>query len=191
MAIDLYGTKPIGALQSVAQTQQKQTGGKLLGMFTRSASKGAYGAREQVNTQRLNEAIQAFGTDVLLNWKERSAQLGEAVQEDLKNMSIQMQQARAANDMEMYKLALQQSLFDKQLLAHKDSLDKARFGDIMTGIIAGLGQLAAGGIEAWQDKKAYEETQQMLNQWKGQSFGQPSDYLQFLNPTAPPYGGRG
>jgi len=173
MPIDLYGKQPTDVLKGMAQTQQKQTGGKLLGMFTRSASKGAYQAKEKVNTQRLDEAIQAFGNDVLLNWNEKSAEMGDAVQQDLESMRTQMQQARAAHDMEMYKLALQQSLFDKQLLAYKNSLDKAKFGDIMTGIIAGLGQLGAGGIEAIQQKKAYTETQDLLKQWSSQSLTPP------------------
>lgn len=167
MPLDLYGDKPVGVAQTAAG-QQFETGKQLGagGLFTSSAAMGAYGSKAKYNQQRMNEAINAWGTDLIIDWNKNSEQLIGAVKEDLTDMRQRASQARQANDMEMYKLALQKTMFDKQMLAYAQALDKARIGDIITSIVAGLGQLGAGFFtsDAWEQYKAGRPQRQRTRQ---------------------------
>jgi len=154
MAIDLYTDQPQQALSEVAGQRAAQ-GQQAVGGAFGGAAQGAFKSRMGRNQRRMDEAINAWGTDIVINWNKNSAQIRKAVKDDMDNMHTQMSQARQSNDMELYKLALQQSMFDKEMMTYADMLDKAKVGDILTAIVGGIGQLGAGFFtsDAWKAMK--------------------------------------
>lgn len=171
MPLNLYGDKPIGAAKEVLG-QQFETGKRFAGgLFSRGTAMGAYESKTAQSKAKIGEAIDAWGTDMLVSWKEKSGELNQALRQDLKGQREKANQARIQGDMGMYKLALQQLMFDKEMLAYANALDSARIGDIFTSIVAGLGQLGAGYFtsDSWYN---------FLNQQQAPKA-----------PVAPPYGG--
>jgi len=159
MPIDLYGDKPTDVLKGLAGRQIEQ--GKTVAgrMFGAQAMPGFQKQLGRIQT-RIDEAIEAWGLDALMNWQENSAAFTQALQQDLKTMRNEANQARLVNDMDRYQIALSRILFDKKMLEYKNQLDKARIGDIITAIIGGLGQIAAiAGTRAYERKLAKEYAQ--------------------------------
>lgn len=154
MPLDLYTDKPAGVAKEVVG-QQFQTGQRFASsLFSRGTAMGAYKSKAEYNKARIGEAIDAWGLDLVSDWSKNSEQLMTAVSDDLEEMRRQASMAREANDLEQYKLALQRIMFDKQMKAYGDALNKARIGDIFTSIVAGLGQIAAGyfSSEEWLNR---------------------------------------
>lgn len=151
MPLDLYTDKPIGVAKE-AVGQQFETGQRFAGsLFSRGTAMGAYKNKAEYNKARIGEAIDAWGMDLVSDWGKNSEQLMTAVSDDLEEMRRQAGMAQKSNDMEQYKIAMDRIMFDKDMKAYADALDKARIGDIFTSIIAGLGQLGAGFFtsDAW------------------------------------------
>lgn len=155
MPLDIYGSKPQEVTKSILGEQVETGVQRSAGLFSGTAAQANVGAKAERNKQKLKQAIDAWGTDMLVNWKEQSSYLNQALRQDLKSMREQANQARIAGDMKNYQLALQKSMFDKEMLTYADMLDKARIGDIFTGIVAGLGQLGAGFFtsDVWENMK--------------------------------------
>ena len=112
MAIDLYTDEPQQALKQVAGQRAEQGQQAVGGAFGGTAAQSAFASRMGRNQRRIGEAIDAWGMDIVKNWNTNSAQIRKAVQDDMKTMGQQMLQARKTNDMETYKLAMQQKMFD-------------------------------------------------------------------------------
>ena len=142
--IDMYGSRPTEAAQEISGRAIGAGTQATAGLRTRSSSRAAF--TKALSRQRGNifDAIEAWGIKNVLNWKENSAQIMQSLQQDLSQMRQKAQQARAQGDMEMYKLAMQRVLFDKQMEAHAQMLNSEQMGSIISGIVAGLGQIAAG-----------------------------------------------
>lgn len=155
MAIDLYTDQPQQGLQEVAGQRLEQGKTAVGGIFSGTAGQSAFQSRMGRNQRRMDEAINAWGTDMVINWGKQSAQIRQALKDDMETMKIEMTQARQRNDMERYKLALQQKMFDEEMTVYADMLDKAKVGDIFTAIVGGLGQLGAGffSSDAWYQMK--------------------------------------
>jgi hypothetical protein len=157
MALDLYGDQP-------AQATQQMTGGAFQtgqsvasSLFSRKGTMGAYKRKAGMNQRKLNEAIQAWGTDLVAQFSSVGEDMMNAVRQDLEQMRVEAQQARAANDMKRYQIALDRSLFDKQMLAYGQALQQAKIGDIMTGILAGIGQIGAAAGEAYTRTRDWQK----------------------------------
>ena len=155
MAIDLYTDQPQQGLTEVSGQRLEQGKKAVGGIFSGTAGQSAFQSRMGRNQRRMDEAINAWGTDMVINWGKQSAQIRQALKDDMDTMHTEMSQARQENDMERYKLALQQVMFDKEMAVYADMLDKAKIGDIFTAIVAGLGQLGAGFFtsDLWESMK--------------------------------------
>jgi len=170
MAIDLYGSNnPVagakGAVGRAAGAASQQTAGK---MFSKGAAKGAFQKALGHRQASLDQAIEAWGEDTARNWKENGAKLMQAVHDDLSQMRIKAQQAKAQGDMETYKLAMQRILFDKQMAEYGKALDDAILGSKVSGIVGGLGQITAGLLS--RKKPAKETGTNPLGEYLGQGY---------------------
>ena len=171
MALISYSNVSEGPRQFIqgAKQQGRKSAGQL---FSSGSAMGSYSGNQQFNENRINEAINAWGVDIARDWDRNGAMLIDAVRQDIKDLRIQAQQARKANDLERYRLALDQIMFDKQMLMYANELEQARKGDILTGVIAGLGQFGAGLgerksriQELEQTKKFYSDLENEID-WK-------------------------
>lgn len=142
--INMYGSRPTEAAQQV-------TGGAIAGgtqatagLRTRGSSQAAFTkalGRQQGN---LLDAVEAWGIENVMQWKENGAQIMQSLQQELRQMRQQAEQAREQGDMETYKLAMQRALFDKQMAAHAKMLSDEKMGSIISALVGGLGQIAGG-----------------------------------------------
>jgi len=142
--INLYGNAGTEAAQGISGRAIGAGTQATAGLRTRSSSRAAFTkalGRQQGN---LLDAIEAWGIKNVLNWKENSAQIMQSLQQDLSQMRQKAHQARAQGDMESYKLVMQRILFDKQMAAQANMLNSSNAGSIISAIVGGLGQIAAG-----------------------------------------------
>ena len=142
MSIDLYGSSPVDVLKRFTGAHMER--GKRSAPMTQ---KGALGGRMAFNERRIHEALNAWGSDVITQFDTMGDEIGNSIRQDIQDARYSAQKARAQNDMTRYKTDLQRILFDKQMAQHKQTLSRARLGDILSGIIAGAGQFTAGYIE--------------------------------------------
>jgi len=142
--IDMYGSRPTEAAQQISGRAIGAGTQATAGLRTRSSSQAAFTKALGRHQGSLLDAIEAWGINNILNWKENSAQIMQSLQQDLKQMRQKAQQARAQGDMETYKLAMERLLFDQQMAAHADMLNSNNAGSIISAIVGGLGQIAAG-----------------------------------------------
>jgi len=177
MPIDLYGQKP---MQAGTQIQQRATqyGQGLFGSMAPNVGAAAT-PQIQIDQARLQEAVDAWGSDIVKNWNQASGQLMDALQQDLKSMREEASRARMENDMERYQMALQKSLFDKQMLAYGKLLDKANRHNLLNAILYGAGQVGAGIAGNIYEKKYQSKLEKELERIRGQ-YGQFSDLLEYL-----------
>ena len=142
--IDMYGSRPTEAAQEISGRAIGAGTQATAGLRTKSSSQAAF--TKALGRQRGNllDAIEAWGINNVLNWKENSAQIMQSLQQELKDLHHKMAQARAQGDMESYKLAMQRMLFDKQMAAKAKMLNSSNAGSIISALVGGLGQLAAG-----------------------------------------------
>jgi hypothetical protein len=142
MALNLYGNRELGIGAGVAGGAM-QSGTSKLG----AGLKGKVQSKLLSRQKDIKGAIDAWGMDTILQMQKGDRQMFESVQEDLKQMRRKASEARQANDVETYKLALQQSLHDRQMLTYADQLNKAKIGDIFTGLISALGNIGLIGYD--------------------------------------------
>ena len=164
MALISYSNVSEAPRQFIQGAKQKgrQQAGQL---FSSGSAMGAYSGKQQFNENRINEAIDAWGVDIARDWQRNGPMLIDAVKQDIKDLRIQAQQARKANDLERYKLSLDQIMFDKQMLMYAQELEQARKGDILSGVIAGLGQFGAGLGESYNRKLELENTKKQIGDY--------------------------
>lgn len=181
MPLNIYGSKPQEVTKSVLGEQLETGVQRGAGLFTGTAAQAGVGRKVERNKQKLGQAIDVWGIDMLVNWKEQSSQLNQALRQDLKSMRGQANEARIAGDMKMYQLALQKSMFDKEMLTYAQALDNARIGDIFTGIVTGLGQLGAGFFtsDIWYNMKAGPQPSPVTS--PVYKYGQPSHGMSGFN----------
>jgi len=159
MAIISYQDTPAD-LGKQAVSQQQQVGQQAAGgLFSNTAAQSAFKKRAGYNQQTLNAAVDAWGLDLVANWNKNSEEMTNALNDDMEQMRRAATQARQANDMAMYKIAMQKIMFDKEMAAHATALTNAKIGDIFTAIIAGLGQLGAGFFTSdyWENLKTIRQ----------------------------------
>jgi hypothetical protein len=140
MPIDLYGSKPIDITQDVAQkaiAAKSPTG-------QGSSAQGAFGSSMKYYGQKLGEAIDAWGMDTVLDWKNKGAMMEQKFRDELEEMRRKADMARQTNDMEMYKVTMQRILFDKQMLAYADNLKKNNVHSLVAGLVQLVGQIGGG-----------------------------------------------
>ena len=140
MPIDLYGSKPIDITQDVAQkaiAAKTPTG-------QGSSAQGAFGSSMKYYSQKLGEAIDAWGMDTVLDWKNKGAMMEQKFRDELEEMRRKADMARQTNDMEMYQVTMQRILFDKQMLAYADNLKKNNVHSLIAGLVELIGQIGGG-----------------------------------------------
>jgi len=145
MPIDLYGSKPIGITQDVAQQAVRAKTPAGMG----SAAQGAFGSSMKYYSQKLGEAIDAWGMDTVMDWQNKGAKIEQQFRTDLEEMRRKAQMARATNDMEMYKLSMQKILFDKQMLAYADNIKKNNTHSLIAGLVELIGQIGGGALGSY------------------------------------------
>ena len=142
--IDMYGDKPLEASKQVTGRAMTAGAEATEGLRPGGAAKGAFTKALRMKQVSLTDALETWGTKNVLNWKESGAAMLQQVDQELEEMRTAAQQARAQGDMETYKLALQQILFNKQMKAQADLLADEKLGSIVSALVGGLGQIGAG-----------------------------------------------
>ena len=102
------------------------------------------------------EGINAYGIDYALNWNNKSGQVLKVLSDDMQKTTDAAIKARQMGDTGMYKQALQRKLFDQTMSQYADAMDKAKIGQILTGIIGGVSSL----IGNYQGKQKATQTEQ-------------------------------
>jgi hypothetical protein len=173
--INLYGNQPTQAMQQV-QGQAQRAGQGFFGSV--SGAGQAAQPQVQIDQARISEAVDAWGKDIVKNWNQSGGELMNALKQDLKSMREEAVRARQENDMERYKLALQKSLFDKQMLAYGNLIDKANRHNLLNAVLYGVGQVGAG-VASKQYEKKYQS--QLEGELQGQKdwFSNLMDYYQY------------
>lgn len=114
------------------------------------------------------EGLNAYGIDYALNWNTKAEQIMKALTDDMEEATQQAIKARQMGDMAMYKQALQRRLFDRTMAQYADAMNKAKIGQILTGIIGGIGSIAGnyfGKREAQKNYKNYiDYVKEAINQ---------------------------
>ena len=144
MALDIYGEKPVTAGRQVVGQAMKTGQAQLGSLFGEGQAAGAMQPQMQLDEAKLNEAVDAWGRDLVKNWNQNSGQIMQALDQDLTMMREEASRARQENDMQRYQLAMEKILFDKQMKAYGDLLDKANRHNLLNAILYGGGQVAAG-----------------------------------------------
>jgi hypothetical protein len=140
-----------------------------------SAAQGAFGSSMKYYSQKLGEAIDAWGMDTVMDWQNKGAKIEQQFRTDLEEMRRKAQMARATNDMEMYKLSMQKILFDKQMLAYADNIKKNNTHSLIAGLVELVGQIG-GGVLGSQTGKKKEATERVdFYKWMAQQFSEPKD----------------
>lgn len=121
--------------------------------FGNSAFQRNLEKKNQLDKDKLEEAVTVFGEDTVRNWKNQSGEIMASVRSDLKDMRQTAIQARAQGDMDSYKRAMQRSLFDKKLLQYGNMLDNAAQGDLIAMLIGAGGNVlgSMAGSQRGQD----------------------------------------
>ena len=161
MAFDLYGSRPTGITQATVQRTAQGMGGA----FSRTAAVGATQARAQYGTSKLGEAIDAWGADVIADWRNKSATMMQQLTGDLEEMRRQAEQARATNDMEMYQLAMDRLLFDKKMLAYAQEIEKNNTHSLIAGLVGAAGQILGGylGSKSFRKQPSFQGQKAFYN----------------------------
>ena len=162
MPIDLYTDKPQQALGQVAQRATQFGQQTFGGLFSSPQAQGAMVQQGQMNEARLKEAVDAWGVDIVKNWNQSGRQVLDALQQDLRMMREEATRARQENDMQRYQMALQKSLFDKQMLAYGKLIDSANQHNLLNAILYGVGQVGAGIASKISESKL----RKLIEQWK-------------------------
>ena len=140
MPIDLYGSKPIDITQDVAQkaiAAKSPTG-------QGSSAQGAFGSSMKYYSQRLGEAVDAWGMETVMDWQNKGAKMEQQFRNDLEEMRRKATMARSTNDMQMYGVAMQRILFDKQMIAYADMISKNNTHSLIAGLVQLIGQIGGG-----------------------------------------------
>ena len=153
--IDMYGSQHTEAAKGVTGRAVTAGAEATAGLRPGAASKGAFAKALRMKQVSLMDALEMWGTKNVLNWKESGAAMLHQVDQSLEEMRTAAQKARAEGDMETYKLALQQILFDKQMKARADQMADGQLGSIVSAIVGGLGQIGAG-LASMPPKAQYE-----------------------------------
>lgn len=166
MALDLYTSTGLQAPAQNVRQQAFQQGRQKTGFLGRAAAPAK--RRLAQNEANIKDAIDAWGIDVVMEWDKNSGRMMQGVMDDLRQARQTAMKARAEGDMQRYQMALQRSLFDKQMAARADQLNKAKVGQIFTGIMGGLFELAGGLIESGQARRRREEEFSRYKEWWGE-----------------------
>lgn len=177
MPIDLYGSKPIDITQDVAQKAiaAKTPGGG-------SSAQGAFATSMKYHSQKLGEAINAWGMDTVMDWRNKGAMMEQQFRNDLEEMRRKASMARSTNDMEMYKLSMQRILFDKQMLAYADQIRKNNTHSLVAGLVQLIGQVGGGlageylGAKKQGATERSEQARKNAEMWANYNLGQYSGY---------------
>ena len=168
MPIDLYGSKPIDITQDVAQkaiAAKTPTG-------QGSSAQGALGSSMKYYSQKLGEAIDAWGMDTVMDWNNKGAMMEQKLQQELVEMRRKADIARQTNDMEMYGLSMQRILFDKQMLAYANQLKKNNFHSLVGGLVELIGQIGAGTAANYTGKRKEASQRVDEQRWIADFFAQ-------------------
>ena len=140
MPLNMYGregvSQPLAQVTGGAQQAGRSVATKTFGAQAGSALK-EIGRRER----GLRNAIDTFGLQSSIQFSEQSDEMVDAIREDMREMRFKAQTARAQNDAEEYKLALEKIMFDKEMAARVDELGKTKISQLITGLIAGVGSV--------------------------------------------------
>ena len=160
MPINLYGQREMGVGAEI--------GGRTMRPMGRGGMRGKLQSKLFKKQQDIKSAVDAWGMDTILQLHRGSSEMIDAVRDDLRQMQHKAMEARKANDVETYKMALQQSLHDQKMLAYADQLNKTRIGDILTGLISALGTIGLiGGEAGWFDQPSSPQ----VGMWGAGAYG--------------------
>ena len=161
MPLNMYGregvSQPLAQVTGGARQAARSVATKTFGAQAGSALK-EIGRRER----GLRNAIDTFGLQSSIQFSEQSDEMIDAIREDMREMRFKAQTARAQNDAEEYKLALEKIMFDKEMAARVDELGKTKISQLITGLIAGVGSVLGetlGGRETNLDRVLQRQQQ--------------------------------
>ena len=133
---DLYSSKrnPGDIAKGVFEQTQSAGLNRANQYFGNAAMERSMAKRGEITGNMIKGAIEVFGVDTVRNWQAKSADIRNELRQRTQMIKREAIRARQQGDMDRYNRLMSQILFDRELAAYAEVLDKARKNQIASAI---------------------------------------------------------